>query len=193
MPSTAKGDVTKKLLTNSLKKLMTEKPLEKISIREITENCGLNRQTFYYHFSDIYEQLKWMYEHEILPLLTNREGALLWQEGLLEFFYYVEENRAVYRCLLKSLWRNHLFQFFYENAHSIVKGTIDTISDGLDIGTEYKEMLSQYYVFSLGSLIENWIYGYITETPEELVKFFDTMIQDQMRGTALRYGIHFDQ
>jgi AcrR family transcriptional regulator len=46
---------TKALLKNSLKELLNKKPISKISIRELTELVGVNRQTFYYHYKDIYD------------------------------------------------------------------------------------------------------------------------------------------
>lgn len=182
-----RGDFTKRLLTQSLKKLMSEKPLEKISIREITEDSGLNRQTFYYHFSDIYDQLQWMYKDEAVKLFEQYEGENLWQEGLLNFFNYVKDNKDVWDCLLKSPWRDRLIGLFYDDIHDIVKHTVSTFADRLGANDKYKEMLTQYYVISFGSMIENWVYGYVKESPEELVEFFDTIIQDQMKGTAMRY------
>ena len=50
-----KSEQTKRLLTDSLKRQMEQKPLNKISIREICDGCGVNRQTFYYHFADLYD------------------------------------------------------------------------------------------------------------------------------------------
>jgi AcrR family transcriptional regulator len=51
---------TKLALGESLKRLLQKKPLSKITITEIVEDCGLNRMTFYYHFKDIYELLEWV-------------------------------------------------------------------------------------------------------------------------------------
>ena len=56
------ASTTKKELAAALKQLMEQKPLEKISIREITSLCGLRRETFYYHFADIYALIQWMFE-----------------------------------------------------------------------------------------------------------------------------------
>jgi len=184
-----KQNMTKKVLTNSLKKLMTQKPLEKISVREITEDCGLNRQTFYYHFSDIYNQLEWLYQQEIIAIFADNKGRRLWQEGLLDFFNYCRENREVCCCTLKSLGREHLFRCFYHDIYEIFRGTIDILSKGIDMSDEYKGMLTEYYVISFGGIVENWLYGNINQSPEELVEFIDTMLQDQMMGIALRHGV----
>ena len=51
---------TKRALAASLKKLMEKKPLSKITVSEIISDCNVNRKTFYYHFQDIYDLLKWI-------------------------------------------------------------------------------------------------------------------------------------
>ena len=55
---------TKQQLANALKSLMQTKPLEKITIKDIVIFCGVNRQTFYYHFKDINDLLGWIYKTE---------------------------------------------------------------------------------------------------------------------------------
>lgn len=52
---------TKQALATALKELMTQKPIDKITIHELTERCGIRRQNFYYHFEDVYDLLRWMF------------------------------------------------------------------------------------------------------------------------------------
>ena len=52
-------NITKTALEASLKKLLLKKPLDKITIRDLTEDCGISRMTFYYHFKDIYDLVEW--------------------------------------------------------------------------------------------------------------------------------------
>ena len=49
------SEITKKALAASLKKLLEQKTLDKITVVDLAEDCGVNRQTFYYHFQDIYD------------------------------------------------------------------------------------------------------------------------------------------
>ena len=53
------SQITKRALEQSLKHLLLKKPLTKITINDITEDCGINRMTFYYHFKDIYDLVEW--------------------------------------------------------------------------------------------------------------------------------------
>ena len=86
------SQVTKRALEQSLKNLLLKKPLTKITINDIAEDCGINRMTFYYHFKDIYDLVEWScledarraldekktYEtvyHERVPLRPRRAGG----------------------------------------------------------------------------------------------------------------------
>ncbi|EPZ58986.1 bacterial regulatory s, tetR family protein [[Clostridium] sordellii ATCC 9714] len=62
------SQMTKKSFAASLKKMLAQKTLEKIKVIDITEDCGVNRQTFYYHFKDIYDLLDWVYTDEAQEL-----------------------------------------------------------------------------------------------------------------------------
>ena len=77
------SEQTKQQLARALKTLMAKKALDKITIFELTGLCGIRRQSFYYHFEDIYDLLRWMFQSEAISLLRQQEGALLWKEGLL--------------------------------------------------------------------------------------------------------------
>ena len=187
--SYAASEQTKRAMAEALKTLMAQKPLEKITIQELMEHCGMKRQNFYYHFEDIYALLNWLLQQEAVSLLEQREGALLWQEGLLLLFRYLQENRAVCLCALKSLGRSYVKQFFRENIYSIIYRTVarleDAISDG-DGPTDDVEMLTKFYVISLAGTVESWLYGEFDQTPEEMVDFCDVMLKDHIRGARLR-------
>ena len=62
---------TKNLLSGALKKTMKGKPLSKITVSMIVSECGVNRNTFYYHFDDIYDLLKWTLEQEAVEVVKN--------------------------------------------------------------------------------------------------------------------------
>ena len=65
------SQITKNALATALKKLLSKKELSKITISNITEECGVNRQTFYYHFNDIYDLLEWIFTNEVIEEIDN--------------------------------------------------------------------------------------------------------------------------
>ena len=65
------SQTTKRALEASFKKLLLEKPLNKITINDITEDCGVNRMTFYYHFKDIYDLVDWILAEDAAKVLVH--------------------------------------------------------------------------------------------------------------------------
>ena len=118
------GEAAKQAICAALKERMAQKPLNKITVTELMQACGMARQHFYYHFEDIYDAVRWMFEEEAVALLREHEGVMLWQDGLLQLFQYLQENRAVCLCALHSMGREHLKRFFQSDIHAIIQNTI---------------------------------------------------------------------
>ncbi len=67
------SQTTKRALEASLKKkLLLQKPLNKITINDITEDCGVNGMTFYYHFKDIYDLVDWIMVEDAAKALRGQ-------------------------------------------------------------------------------------------------------------------------
>ena len=69
----AVSEHTKIMLCQALKKKMAQKPLDKITIRELADDCGLKRQAFYYHFEDIPALFRWALEKSTKQMLQEIE------------------------------------------------------------------------------------------------------------------------
>ena len=177
-------EVTKQLMADALKRLMAKKPLNKITIREITEDCGVNRQTFYYHFEDIYDLMRWMFRQEAMALLDQREGVVIWQDGLLQLFRYLEENREVCLCALHSVGHEQLRRFFRSEIYDIIYRTVDLVA--ADDHEDYKALLTNFYVSALTGMMESWLLGELSSTPEGLVTTVERVIADLYAGACLR-------
>ena len=72
---------TKIALEAAMQELLREKPLEQIRVRELADRCGIRRQSFYYHFNDVYELLDWSIGREQERLLRRQTGFVTWQQG----------------------------------------------------------------------------------------------------------------
>ena len=93
------SQVTKRALEASLKNLLLQKPLSKITISDITEDCGINRMTFYYHFKDIYDLVEWSCQEDASKALAGNKTYETWQQGFLQLFKAVQEQAIHYECL----------------------------------------------------------------------------------------------
>ena len=105
---------TKKALAAALKELMTKKPLSKITVSDIISVCGVNRKTFYYHFQDIYDLLKWILEQEAFLVIAQFDLMVDLEQAITFGLDYVENNKHILACAYDSIGRDHL-KLFLEN------------------------------------------------------------------------------
>jgi probable dihydroxyacetone kinase regulator len=173
------------MLAASLKKLMMVKPLHAITVKEITDACGLHRQTFYYHFSDVYGLMCWMFEEETCSFFKEADRTACWQERLLQLFDYLDRNRTLCLSAYRSLGRETLRDLFGTDLEEIVREVIFEYGRDVPEIEADVEFLTIFYVGALGGIVERWIQGEICRTPEEIVAMTGKMAAAQLAGAMV--------
>ena len=107
------SDITKRAISASLKKLLLTKSLNKITIQDITDDCGINRQTFYYHFADIYDLVEWTCIEDAEKVLKENKTYDTWQEGFLAVFVLAKKDKAFIDNIYRSVSLEMLEQYLY--------------------------------------------------------------------------------
>lgn len=181
-------EVTRQAICGALKQLMAQKPLERITVAEIMDSCGMRRQHFYYYFTDIYDLLRWAFENEALELARCQVDRQGWQEGFLRLFRYIAENRDICLCALDSLGHEYLKGIFETDTKSIVRSAVRqmALENGFPEDAEREELTTRFLTIAAGGVLEGWLRGELTQTPEELTRQVDEIVQDYIRGVALR-------
>lgn len=151
-----KSENTKKSLAKSLKELMKKKKFTKITINDIVELSGVNRNTFYYHFEDINALLKWMFEQETFDFLKTFDITTDFEKALNFIIDYVEDNKYILNCAANSLGREQMKQFFSDDLVDVVKMFIDRSEKELNlkVNDDFKKYLCNFYTEAIaGNLL----------------------------------------
>ena len=148
---------TKSTLADSLKKLMNKKPLSKITINEIITEANVNRKTFYYHFSDIYNLVRWIIEQEAFNVVKHFDITNDYEETLDFVINYVKENEYLLNCAYDTIGKDQLKRFFYNDFLSLVEDIINKTEKqyALDVNKETKEFLCSFFTEAIaGTLVD---------------------------------------
>ncbi|NCB63068.1 MAG: TetR family transcriptional regulator [Clostridia bacterium] len=175
------AQTTKRALAASLKKLLAAKPMDNITVKDLVENCEVSRQTFYYHFQDIYDLLQWVFEQEAEALLAGKKDTDTWQEGFLETFRYVQRNRAMVLHVYHSNGRPHLDACLDVLVHDLLCHVVEENCADLEVAAENKVFLADFYKFAFLGLMQDWIARDMKEAPEALVEKTATLLEGDFR------------
>ena len=181
------SQITKRALERSLKNLLLKKPLTKITVSDIAADCGINRMTFYYHFKDIYDLVEWVCIEDAKKALENKKTYDTWQQGFVQIFYAVRENKPfimnVYRCVSREQVEKYLVPL----TDNLLMGVIAEQSAGMVVRDEDKLFIAQVFSYSFVGIMLDWIKDGMQYDPEELVSKLDMVIQGSLKGALERF------
>lgn len=163
------SQITKRALERSLKNLLQQKPLSKITISDITEDCGISRMTFYYHFKDIYDLVEWACAEDAARALQNKKTYDTWQQGFVQIFHAVRENKVfvmnVYRCVNREQVEKYLVPL----TDQLIMGVITERAAGMTVREADQQFIAQVYSYAFVGIMLDWIRDDMRADPEELV------------------------
>ena len=150
-------NITKEALEASLKKFLLKKPLDKITINDLTTDCGISRMTFYYHFRDIYDLAERTCLEESRKALQGKKTYDTWQEGLVQIFEAVYENKILVQNACHAIGREKIENYLFKLTHDLIMGVVQEQSAGLSITEEQKSFIADFYKYSLVGVLLDWI------------------------------------
>ena len=177
------SDITKHALAASLKKLLAEKPIDKITVKDIVEDCGVNRHTFYYHFQDIYELIEWFMYDEAEHILGNHKTFDTWKDGFHDLYSYLQQNKNIVMNAYNSNYRNYLEKYIVSLVRPYIAEFLRISSEGMDITDEKLDFAADTYTFGIVSLSMDWIANDMSARYENSMTFFLDLLDGSMKYT----------
>ena len=181
------SQTTKRAIAASLKKLLKEKPLDKISITDITDDCEVNRQTFYYHFKDIYDLVEWIYTSEATKALDGKKTYDTWQQGFYQIFEYVLTNKAFVKSTYHSINREHLENYLYNETYNLLIGVVEEKASDLQIRDSDKAFIADFYKYAFVGLMLDWVRTGMKEKPSEIIERLSILMGGNIAGALERF------
>lgn len=175
------GQVTKRAIGEALKALLREKPLNKITISDIAGQCGINRMTFYYHFKDIYDLVEWVCVEDASRALAGKKTYTTWQEGFLNIFRAVEDNRPFIMNVYRSVSREQIEIYLYKLTYDLLMGVVEEESAHMAVAQQDKTFIADFYKYAFVGLMLNWIRNDMKEDPQQIIARLSRTIQGDIR------------
>lgn len=177
--------ITKKAIAAALKEICKEKPFDKISIADITAACGLNRQTFYYHFQDKYELLSWIYYNENFSKITEGITFENWDSKILEMLRIMEKEKWFYVNTMKE--QEHTFEsYLFEMAKALFSEAIARLDEKNRLNEVEREFDAEFYAYGICGVIVSWAQSGMRMKPEVVAEHLKSLAKDTERIGYIR-------
>ena len=169
-------NATKAALEASLKKLLLKKPLDKITINDLTTDCGISRMAFYYHFKDIYDLVEWACIEDAAKALEGNKTYDTWQQGFLNIFNAVLENKPFIMNVYHSVSREQVELYLYKLTYDLLIGVVEEKASDMVVRDEDKKFIADFYKYAFVGIMLNWIKNGMKDDPQQIVDHLSILI-----------------
>ena len=136
---------TRQIILHTLTELMNEKPLSKITVKDIVERCGVNRNTFYYHFRDIPDAVEAMVKEELNDILKDQKVPESVSDCMEILVNAVQKNKKAMIHLYRSIQRDVFADYLDHAAERVVEELINRAVGDFEMDQEDRHLISRYY------------------------------------------------
>ncbi|NMB27085.1 MAG: TetR family transcriptional regulator [Tissierellia bacterium] len=179
---------TKKMIREVFIKMLNERPLDKITVTAITEECEINRNTFYYHYTDIYEILSEIFQTELGTVIDEYNDTLSWEESFLLAAKFALQNKKAIYHVYNSMQREELENYMYNVSGNVMIQYVDRVSDGISASSGDKKLIASFYQCALTEMVLRWIASGMKEDPDTIIRrigqLFDGNITLSLKRSA---------
>ncbi len=180
---------TKMLLANTLKDLLEKKSFSKVTVTEIITLSKVNRNTFYYHFEDIYDLLRWLLEQEAINIVKDYDSKDEIDMAINFTLSYIEKNRSFLKNILFSVGEKDLRRFFSKDFREIIGNfiKIDEEELGIKIDDQYRNVLTMYFTEAIAGLLIESLNKKYEISNAKISSYIKTISTNSIKASLMAY------
>lgn len=149
---------TKEAIAQALESLLEKRSIEKITVKDIVAECGINRQTFYYHFHDIYGLMEWALTENIEKYAAqNFTGEQDWREKVKLLFHYFYIHRAIILHGYDATNRMQYERVMVKWVLGLIRQRMEEYPQAARVPEEKREFICTVYARGVTALFLEWL------------------------------------
>ncbi|AGC69299.1 hypothetical protein Cst_c23390 [Thermoclostridium stercorarium subsp. stercorarium DSM 8532] len=171
---------TRKAIIQTFREMLEKSPLDKITVTNIIERCGINRNTFYYYFRDIYDLLDSFFKEELEKVIEANANEPL-QNLLKAVMEMVRENRQIVYHIFNSLNRDQLERYLFDSTNRHMYDLVKKEAEGLNVTDEDIRYVAEFYQFAFMGLFLKYLWNDMKPDVDEYIDKLSTIMEGNIR------------
>ena len=182
---------TKQRIQETFVTMLDQESWDKITVKDLVDRCGMNRNTFYYYYQDLYALLEELLQEEAERIIEAHYAVALWQEGFLDAIAFVLEHRRAAYHVFHSNARAYVVRYFLRLGDFILTDVVREMSTGLPVQPEDQRILVDCYKHALVGVASDWLEQGMKEDLSAVIRRIGVLLEGNIRR-ALENGVTND-
>lgn len=151
------ADFTRKAICQTFMDLLDEKALKKITVKDIVDNCHINRNTFYYYFKDIPDLIETILEEDSEHVLEDNPNLNNVEDCINTVIEHTLKKRNAFLHIYKSANRAFFEQYHWRVCEYVVNSYLEKRLQGIQISEFDKNVLTTYTKDLIFGTVMDWL------------------------------------
>ncbi|MGN1249818.1 MAG: TetR-like C-terminal domain-containing protein [Candidatus Spyradocola sp.] len=182
------SEVTKYALAAALGGLLEKRRLDDVTVTELCAASGVGRQTFYYHFHDIYELVGWMFDQRTRRIIEESRRDRDWRSALLRLMHAALEDRSLMLNTVHSLSREQLERYVLRVVETALWEELRTAAAQEGVAERDARFVLRLLAHGVGGILMDWLDGGMAENAQAVCDRLCMLTEEDIRGLLLRFG-----
>lgn len=161
---------TQKAIIDSFMELLQKKSLDKITVKDIIEETEVNRNTFYYHFQDIYDLLESAFEEESVKFRSEADPKNNFYEEYIRTVNFLLDHSDAIIHIYNSKSRDVIKTYLESAASFFIGRFVEEAAEGSKLSENGKNYIIYFYTDAIIGITLRWIEGSMMDSKEVLIK-----------------------
>ncbi|PKQ31352.1 MAG: transcriptional regulator [Actinobacteria bacterium HGW-Actinobacteria-2] len=180
---------SKAALAVALKQALATTPLAKVTVSGLAAAAGVNRQTFYSHFSDVYDLARWVFATEVANHIMAHASYDQWADGFSELLNYMQQNHDQAYAVIRSLRHDELERFFHRSLRNMMQVIVGELDDGLTLRPDDREFVIDHYTLAVLGHLLHWLATDMRDNPYVLIERLEFVLHGSVRESLERFAV----
>ena len=175
------AQTTKKRIMEGFLQLLEQRPLDKISVVDVADHCGINRNTFYYYYCDIYALIRELLELVAQRMIAEGLSDRNWTEIAQQLTAFIREHRRAVTHLFHSSQRDLLEDYIYDVTYTCTESLVRRTAAGLSVSEADLRAVTLFFTSSLLGMISRWLRFGMKDDAEQLGERTGVLLEGTLR------------
>ena len=148
---------TRDLIRKEFIKLLNKKPLHNVTVTELAKQCNIERKTFYYHYENLPQLIKEIFDEELEKVIEEFNETLSWEEGFILAAKFILDNKKAIKHMYESDYKIDLEKYVFSISGEIMNKYVSLMAEDTNAQEIDIKLIAYFYQCALSSSLIQWV------------------------------------
>lgn len=161
---------TKDLIRKEFIRLLNKKKLHNITVTELAKACNIERKTFYYHYENLTELVKEIFDEELDVVIEEFNETLSWEESFISAAKFILDNKKMVKHIYESDYRIDLEKYIFSISGEIMRNYVKRLGQTTKAKDIDMKLIAYFYQCALSSALIKWVATGMKNDPKTITR-----------------------